>query len=268
MNSENPLHLPGNFEEQINTQIEAVHSRSLSSIDSIENIEQTIEGIKEGKKRWVNGDEFLKRLDLLNIDGPTVQTEVISNLAEIRVYILSEIDFNRLRELIIEYMRTQDQSLQDKVPVCSSGFLAEKNTKLPLAVRGNIYLYEDGFSDLAENLDHEISHGAIQGTLTDQLRLKKDIFPKPTPNSSPREDYPEFFMKYIGEPVEVDARVRSAIKDLKESWDPKVGPATQQQVTDLRDGRLYWHLSTLTKQLIDHYDDESLLWLLNSMPAV
>jgi hypothetical protein len=227
----------------------------------------TIRGVKESKIDWANSDELGRRLKLKGAtdeDVAQVREWLIGNATNAKTFVLPHDKFRDAVE-VLNQMSGEDTLTQGEafhVPggrtdipehIKSSVFIQEKSARPPVPGQEAPQPTVD-----SAILHHEYGHVTQDGLL--QSELYKDYDPIIKDGAPDPE--------YIGSINETDTRIRSMYNDLSDSFNPRNEVFGTHHLEMLKKKRESGNLSNDTKDLLDHYDDATLIELANTMPAI
>ena len=266
--------LPPNNEavlEVIDRQIEEILSRRITEVREGEELGPTIAEVLEEKEGWVNSETLAERLRLWNNveDINLIRDRMTRNLASCEVIVLSDEDNRLLDGLCVDYYCTHHpEQAKDEIDTASfeCKLVNDDPTNSPV-IRGKVIFSKSsaGFQ-FKEKVRHEIGHVVAQGLFANLL-IKKEELPRPHGTTGVNCTDPEGYLEYISSPDEMDVRVRACMFFLADSWNPEERPATMEDVKKIRDAGM-WSISSDVRALRDHFTDDQILWMLNSMPAI
>lgn len=234
--------------------------------------EAVVDDIKKQKTQWVLSVDFLHRLKTYGVpedDITKIQNTVIANIQSSDVVYLENEDAIELTETLYAYYDLTIGKITDagKTGSVNTCFYIRHTDEFPPSMRGHTIVSEIYVSnELLNKISHELGHAAAIDTLFSKISPPNQL-PKPTPPTNPQDSDPDGYLEYISSPEEIDVRVRAAMRYLSDTWNPQKRPAGETEITRLREaGR--WDLPGDVRALRNYFDDTSLLWLLNSMPAI
>lgn len=241
--------------------------QEILSHDVSKNYEDVINEAKKSKIDWVNSSELTRRLKLKGINDEEVsqiKDWLKNNVTNARTIILPPNKFKEAINILQEM--TQNESLQQ-----AKGFHVEGGVEnIPEEIKSSIFLQESSIPPLpgsqqqvektinTETLHHELGHVTEEGVLSSGLY--EDFNPKFKETAPDKE--------YVGTIQEIDTRIRSMFRNLSNDFDPQKEVFGKKQLQILRDKLSSGGLDKDTKDLLEHYDDITLVRMANRLPAI
>jgi hypothetical protein len=255
----------------IDSEVIKIISRGLSETSKGESVEEISTSVLEEKKICIEGPELTRRIENWGANGlgvEEVRKRIISNLSDRKLLLLSDEDNQALDQLHLQY-----NCLVQNIPVpndfispfgCS---LIHDDETVPPSLRKYIVMRDSSTAGrLKIVLHHEIGHLGASGVFSNLLTPNSKL-PKAHSTSDPHGKDLEGFVDYLSEVDEIDVRTRATISFLSDTWNPTQRPATQTQVNQIREaGR--WSVPPEVRELREHFNDDEIIWMLNSMPAI
>lgn len=229
---------------------------------------EVINEVKQSKIDWAHSEELARRLKLKGAteeDVAQVKNWLVDNITNAKTIILPPNKFKEVIEVLHE-MTGEDNIKEgeafhvpggrDDVPedVKSAIFLQEHPAKPPLP--GQIDIPTKTIN--TNNLHHEFGHVAQDGLLGSELY--QDWNPNFKDTAPDKE--------YVGSINETDARIQSMYRNINDAFDPQKEVFGKKQLEMLREKLSKGQVNEDTKDLLDHYDDATLIKLANRMPAI
>lgn len=224
--------------------------------------------IAEEKINWVNSEEFARRLKLTGASDEKIaeaKSMILENINSGQPIILPKENFEELKDIVFKLTGSDigiangfhiDKSGTPGIPkyLDSSIVLEEKSKPAMPPIPGQQSRGESKYVENT-NMSHEMGHLAQDGLLRGEHY--KSI------NLQTKEKSPD--PEYVGDILETDTRIRSMFRDLSNVFDPQKEKLTQEHLDLLRKRATR---SEDTKDLFDHYDDETIIKLANELPAI
>lgn len=234
---------------------------------------ELIEKVRLSKIDWANSEELARRLKLKGVtddDMEQIRTWLTNNASGAKTYILTAKQFQEAVQLLSEL--SGEQSLGE-----ASGFyIGGGRTDVPESARNSVLIKEEAKPPLPpvpgrphpeqqekasidENLlHHELGHATQDGL------LESDVYADWTNRTKEGAPDPE----YIGSIRETDVRLRSMFRELAGSFDPKKGPFTSDHLALIKKMKDEYKLGKDTVDLLNNYEDETIIELANHLPAI
>lgn len=240
--------------------------KEVLSHDVSKNYENAINEVKKTKIDWANSSELVRRLKLKGAtdeDVEQIKNWLINNTNEAKTVILPPEKFSEAVEILKEM--TQQGDLEQ-----ASGFHIPGEAKnVPEEIQSSIFLKEKNTPSLlgykqsekkidTEILHHEMGHVAQDGLLNSELY--NDFNPKFKETAQDKE--------YIGNINETDTRIRAMFRNLGSDFNPEKEVFGKKQLQILREKLERRELTQDVKDLLDHYDDITLVKMANRLPAI
>ncbi|MEI6843484.1 MAG: hypothetical protein WCK48_03195 [bacterium] len=241
--------------------------KTVLSADVSENYADVIKEVKESKIDWANSEELGRRLKLKGAtdeDVTQVREWLVGNATNAKTFVLPSSKFSEVVD-VLNQMTGEDNLKQGEAFHVPGG-----RTDVPEHIKSSVFMQEKpalpplpGQEISKPTIDsgilhHEYGHVTQDGLL--QSELYKDYNPKI------KEGAPD--AAYVGDITETDTRIRSIFNNLKDVFDPKKEKFTETQLSLLKKKRDSGTLSRDVIDLLDHYDDEQIIELANTMPAI
>lgn len=241
----------------------------LLKFDQSKEHEELIEKVKQSKIDWANSDELARRLKLKGAneeDVTQIKEWLINNTIGAKTFVLEP---TKLKEVasVLQEMSGEKNILdgrafhipggRDDIPeyIKNAVVLPENISRPPLSGEE---ISPSKMTINENDLQHEFGHVAQDGLL--ESELYKDWNPAFKPDAPNRE--------YVGLINETDTRVRSMFRELAETFNPSQQTFGQEQLDILKDKLQKGLLTQDTKDLLDHYDDKTLIDFANNLPAI
>lgn len=227
-----------------------------------------INEIKKSKIDWAQSEELSRRLKLKGAtdeDVLQVKNWLIDNTSNAKTFILPSDKFKEVVDVLSEM--TGEENIKEGGALHVPGGI----TDVPEYIKSSVIIKENlplpplpgqetkptGRIDV-NDLHHEFGHVAQDGLLESELYQDwKPVF---------KESAPE--KEYVGLINETDTRIRSMYRDLGETFDPQKEVFGKKHLEILRDKLAKGQLNKDTKDLLDHYDDITIMKIANRMPAI
>lgn len=255
---------------ELETRLQGVISSDVSH-----KYEGVIREARQSKIDWANSTELARRLKLKGAsdeDIGQIRDWLVNNASGAKTIILPPDKFREAVDVLHEM--TQDHSLGDGSAFYVSGsredvpenvkdsiFLQEKPPKPPIPPSPGAPASEgvvpSGSVD-STVLHHELGHATEDGVLDSGLY---ENWQNKIKEGSPDPEY-------IGKIEETDVRIRSMFRDLAEVFDPTQEPFGEKQIAVLKRMQSRGELSKDTLDLLEHYDDPTLIEHANNLLAI
>ncbi len=247
---------------ELEKKLEEVLSADLSG-----NYADIIKEVIGSKIDWANSEELGRRLKLKGAsdeDVAQVREWLIDNATNAKTFVLPATKFVEAVD-VLNRMTGEDNLRQGEAFHVPGG-----RTDIPEHVKSSVFIQEKPalppMPGQEENrptinsdiLHHEYGHVTQDGLL--QSELYKDYNPKI------KEQAPD--PEYIGDITETDTRIRSMFNELKGIFDPKSEKFSETQLAILKKKRENGTLRKDVIDLFDHFDDEQIIELANTLPAI
>lgn len=271
---------------ELETKLQEIISSDVSS-----EYQDLIDAVRQSKVDWANSSELERRLRLKGADDEDVvniRAWLVGNAKGTKTIVLSKERFNEAVDVLAEM--TSDSYIKqgsafhvpggrDDVPdnVKDTIFLKENQLYSPPPrppVPGKVlseaevlerkeYVKKSEEEKMKKGIDvnelhHEFGHSTQDGLLDSELY--KDWKPK-MKDSAPDQEY-------IGKINETDTRVRAMFRDLSNVFDPIKGKFGPEHIAILKNKKNKGELSKDTLDLLAHYEDENLIDIANTLPAI
>jgi hypothetical protein len=227
----------------------------------------------ENKMNWINSGELERRLKETGASDEKIvemKEKLLNNLENGKPIILPEDKFREMKEILSE-VSGQDITI-------GTGFHIDNDDVVPETMRNSIVFPEHKpipkpplpgvpFTSIVPETKTSISNQTLHhelGHLTQDGLLHSDLY-KSTKLET-REGSPD--PKYVGNILETDTRIQSVFRDLKGLFDPHQEKFQERHVELLKEKLKFNELSQDTKDLLAHYDDEKLIEIINTLPAI
>lgn len=240
----------------------------LLKFDQSKKYEEVIEKVKQSKIDWANSDELARRLKLKGAnedDVSQIKEWLVNNTVDAKTFVLEPKKLDEVASVLSEM--SGEKSILDgrafHVPggrndipeyIKSAVVIPENISRPPLSHQENHSAKTINNNDLHHELGHVVQDGLLES------ELYKDW------NPSFKSDAPD--KEYVGLINETDTRVRSMFRELAETFNPSQQTFGQEQLDVLKDKLEKGLLAQDTKDLLDHYDDKTLIGLANNLPAI
>ncbi len=236
----------------------------LLSFDRSADFIDYINEVKNSKIDWSNSPEFERRLKAKGVsdeDIKNIKVWLRENVVNTKTFLLPP---NRYLDAlyILKEMSVVSNSNTTNMPY---GFYVNqapqdsgiKNSVILPLVPSMAPGYEGVFGVDPTDLHHELGHAADGGILNHVYKDTK----LPVRPDLPASDY-------IGQTIETDTRIRSMFRDLDGLFDPHSEKFNQTHLEELKERSKEGSISTDTYDLLEHYDDDQLIEIANTMPAI
>ena len=249
--------------------------QGIVSSDVSHKYEDVISEARQSKIDWASSTELARRLKLKGASDEEVgqiRDWLVDNAKGVKTIILPPDKFGEAAEVLHEM--TRDQSLGDG----NAFYVSGSREDVPKNIRDSIFLQEKppkpakpplpgvAVSEEViprESIDpavlhHELGHATEDGVLDSGLY---GDWQNKTKEGSPDPEY-------IGKIEETDVRVRSMFRDLAEVFDPAQESFGEKHIAILKRMQSRGELSKDTLDLLEHYDDSTLIEHANNLPAI
>lgn len=226
--------------------------------------QELVQDVRQSKLDWIQSEAFAQRLQTWGAtmeDIENIREQLTQNALDGNAYILSPDKFkqtvNILQKTTGEENIKEASAFHDSVN--HSIFLQERTAppRPPLSGQNTHQFTPTPKVDPTE-LHHEYGH-LVAGDIWDKplFRNWKPRFKAGAPDSA-----------YVGLIQETDTRIRSMFRDIRELFDPVSEKFDLKHLVMVKKLRGQGQVSKDTKDLLEHYDDNFLIELANTMPAI
>ncbi len=226
--------------------------------------QEFVQDVRQSKLDWIQSEAFAQRLQTwgATLEGiKKLKEQLTQNALDGNAYILPPDKFKQVVDILQK--TTGEKNIKDASAfhdsVNHSVFLQERMIPPIPPILGQDVTQPAATPkvDITE-LNHEYGH-LVAGDIWDKpfFRNWKPRFKAGAPDSS-----------YIGMIHETDTRIRSMFRDVREFFDPNSDKFDLKHLMIVKKLRGQGQVSKDTKDLLEHYDDDFLIELANTMPAI
>jgi len=225
--------------------------------------QELVQDVRQSKLDWIQSEAFAQRLQTWGAtieDVEKIRDQLAQNAMDGNAYILSPDKFKQTINILQK--TTGEKNIKEASAFHDSDnhsiFLQERIISPRPPLPGQTTPQTPTPQVDATELNHEYGHlvaGDIwKGPL---FRNWKPRFKAGTPDST-----------YVGLIHETDTRIRSMFRDVREFFDPTSDKFDLKHLMIVKKLRGQGQVSKDTKDLLEHYDDDFLIELANTMPAI
>ncbi len=234
--------------------------------------QEVVQDVRQSKIEWIQSEAFATRLKLMGATDEEIKS-IISNLFTNalggQAYIISPDKFTSLVNTLHEI--TGETNIKE-----AAAFYAHSDMGLPESISHSLFIQEKTRPPLpplpgkpaatdstTTSVDTTLLHHEY-GHLTAGKIFEEPIFKKWNPRFKEGAKDP----KYIGLIHETDTRIRSMFRDLEGYYNPYNEHFEIKHLLILKKLKNQGKLNNDTQDLLNHYEDDYLIELANTMPAI